>query len=222
MNIYTFYEPIDNESYNNYDELINIWKKSWIFYGWNPVILSLKDAQEHPKYEKLFKKAQDLPTVNPKKYEMYCYLRWAALANKGGWYADVDMINYGFTPKVIDENKVVTAGRETLHVNSFYMSKLVYEDLLDEIINYEVSDENYELIGEEKVPHVSDMYILSYSKIKVDHCYNNLIEYKKGPYKESSIVHYPTGCMYTDEKDKDKSRIDIIKEDERYLKFSDA
>lgn len=222
MDIYTFYEPIGHDSFSHYSELIEIWEKSWRHYGWNPIILSLKDAEQHPKYEQLLEKAESLPTVNLKKYEIYCYLRWAALSLKGGWYTDVDMINYGFKPKKNIEGQVVTAGVAALHVNTFHMPKNICENLLDEIINYEVGPYDYEKINNQKVTHVSDMHILCRSKIKIDHAFYNLVEYKKGPYEEALIVHYPLGCMNVDKKDANKSRLEIIKEDKRYLEFANA
>ena len=100
MNVYAFYEPINEPWVNQHDQqiLIDLWKKSWNHYGWNPVIITLDDAKKHSLYDNFYKKIEQFPTVCPKIYDMYCFLRWLSFANFGGWMSAVSIMNYGFTP----------------------------------------------------------------------------------------------------------------------------
>ena len=47
MNIYAFYDAIDEPWINHADQnaLIEIWKKSWSYYGWTPVVYGIKECE---------------------------------------------------------------------------------------------------------------------------------------------------------------------------------
>ena len=74
MNVYAFYEPIEGFDQTDQNNLIEIWKKSWSYYGWNPVIYGLKECQECEGYDEYYKMCESYPTVNVKQYEMLCFL----------------------------------------------------------------------------------------------------------------------------------------------------
>jgi len=104
--VYTYYDDLDcydDARKQIYQGMINEWKKSWSRAGWDPVVLSRKDAEAHPyfpEYSALIKaslaKKQNL---NPENYELACFIRWLAVANKGGGFmCDYDVLNKGFKP----------------------------------------------------------------------------------------------------------------------------
>jgi len=66
MNIYTFYEPVNELNHRSNEKILEIWKKSWAYYGWNPIVLNLKDAKKHKFYDEYKKKCETYPTLNPK------------------------------------------------------------------------------------------------------------------------------------------------------------
>ena len=109
MKIYAFYDSLGNfPGRDDYKKLIDIWQKSWIYYGWDPVILTLDDAKKHKDYQRLLEISNERPTVNRKDFETLCFLRWLSMFDKSGWYCDVDMINYGFIPHDYGEVSVTT------------------------------------------------------------------------------------------------------------------
>ena len=67
MNIYTFYVKIDDSTHDHQLKLIDIWKKSWSYYGWNPVIYGLKECQECEGYDEYYKicDCTETPQVMP-------------------------------------------------------------------------------------------------------------------------------------------------------------
>jgi hypothetical protein len=158
MNIYTFYEPINNSTFSDNKKILEVWKKSWSYYGWNPIVLTLEDCKKHSFYEKYREKCESFPTVNDKNYEILCYLRWLAMANLGGWHCDFDVINYGFEP--IDyKEKIVSCTHWSLGASTVHLPKNGYENLINLIYNYEVSEKD--INTEFKRHHVSDMTILN-------------------------------------------------------------
>jgi hypothetical protein len=157
MNIYTFYEPVNELNHRSNEKILEIWKKSWAYYGWTPIVLNLKDAKKHKFYDEYKKKCETYPTLNFQSYEILCYLRWLAMAELGGWHCDFDIMNYGFEP-VDYENKIVTCTHYSLAASTIHLPKSGYEKILNLIYNYEITEKdiNHEL----KKYHVSDMTIL--------------------------------------------------------------
>ena len=69
MKVYTFYENIDFINKNsNQEELINLWKESWINNGWDPIVLTIDDVLMTDEEHNLISK---IPTVNNIDYESH-------------------------------------------------------------------------------------------------------------------------------------------------------
>jgi hypothetical protein len=87
-------------------KLIELWKTSWERAGWVAVVLTKDDAMNHPQYNELVDHYHaNLPTINPKQYELACYERWLAMAwLGGGWLADSDVMNWSFFPNQPESN----------------------------------------------------------------------------------------------------------------------
>lgn len=84
--------------------LIDIWRRAWKAQGWEPIILTPKDAKAHPRYEELHAKFAAFPTINPKEYEVACFDRWIAMAQVGGGICvDYDVLPFGFTNEIAAE-----------------------------------------------------------------------------------------------------------------------
>ena len=217
MNVYTFYEPIKNScNQEEYKKLIDLWKRSWIRQGWNPVMFNLDDCKKHPLYNEIYEICEKRPTVNNKTFEMYCFLRWLSMADVTGWYCDVDIINYGFKP--IDYGDLVVSSDYVpkIHGTCFYMPKEKYRQLIQEIKDYKIQEDDAHEIGGVLYPHLSDLIVMSKTKIKIDDYISVHGSYKASPNWETDlIVHYTTPCVRIDPLDAGKSRIQIIKEDPR-------
>ena len=57
MNIYTFYEEIEDINKEEQNEMIDIWKESWSKFGWNPIVLSKSDTNISDEQYKLMQRA---------------------------------------------------------------------------------------------------------------------------------------------------------------------
>lgn len=195
-NVYTYYERISS-TYQEEEQLLDLWKKTWAAQGWNPVVLTLKDAKLDEKlYEKLSLKIDAWPTVNNKLYEKACYVRWLALLNhvkenklSCALMTDYDVINYGYTPKmdfavVPETNQLYVFNERELHVPCAL--KFNGPELLSRLINDMLTIVNanwFVMINGQK--HFSDMYFFMKWLKTID---------------ESSILHLPIVSEYlTDE-----------------------
>jgi len=100
--VYTFYDPLPELQD---EKLMRMWQQNWRAYGWEPVVLTLKDAQswDGNRFEK-YKSSQNLYEGKCKRdYVFRCYTRWIPLAYTGGVMVDFDVFNYGFTPKMYED-----------------------------------------------------------------------------------------------------------------------
>jgi hypothetical protein len=224
MNVYAFYEPINEPWIDQNDQkiLIDLWKKSWSHYGWNPVIITLDDAKNHSLYKDFYKKIESFPTVCPKIYDMYCFLRWMSFAKYGGWMSAVSVMNYGFTPIEFND-KIVTSNAHPLLVPTaaIHVPKNKIDLIINTILNYSLKESDTIQSAGVNKPHISDMILLnnSYEISKnIDMTLNVSSTFRPGErWEKALIVHYPvpTIHMYGD-RDKHKTRTQVILEDPRW------
>lgn len=102
MKIYTYYENIN---FKNQYELIYFWGKSWKDNGFEPLVLTEKDAQKSDFYgefvEKISKLHEEIAGKPLSKYGLSCWLRWLAYSTRTEekfFVSDYDVINHSFSP----------------------------------------------------------------------------------------------------------------------------
>jgi hypothetical protein len=152
-NIYTYFDSIGFGQGEL--DILELWKKSWTAYGWNPVILDVNTAKKHPRfsyYENIFLK---YPSVNPAGYDMACYYRWIAMVVVGGGFiSDIDVMNYGFTyPKEWDWTFTTHQRFVPCFVSA---SKEEYQRMLDVMASIDIPANTIITFGKN---HTSDMII---------------------------------------------------------------
>jgi len=99
MNIYTYYDDI---GFDNQNHILDLWKKNWSSFGFNPIILSNIDAQQHPHFKEFCQEIRSIykqiKGENISKYDFCCHLRWLAYATQKSvpfLVADYDVFNSG-------------------------------------------------------------------------------------------------------------------------------
>lgn len=191
MKVFTYYENLGRDD----KPLIDLWRESWIKHGWEPVVLGRKDVEATPwDLVSDIAALHHLPTVNDPSYELHCFLRHTAMSSDGGLLTDYDVINYGFTPDMID--------RPTLHslaTNScpcaIYGTPRDYDWLHDTFVrwNPDVCEKIVRKAEPADVirPHISDQFICRYLGIQST---GQCVEYGTDGWREAKLVHFRSDC----------------------------
>lgn len=106
--IATFFEDIDfqgdrtvreNEYRRDILRTLELHAETFADHGWTVVRVGMEEARSHPLY-RWFDGLDSFYalSVNPPRYTRICYMRWLAYAAVGLPFADLDVINFGFTP----------------------------------------------------------------------------------------------------------------------------
>lgn len=187
MNVYTYYYPVPDLDSEKELTMLDFWRRSWAARGWTPVVLSRNHAKEHPEFQKYYNKVSQLPTINPKLYELSCFLRWLAIVQVGGGFmTDYDCINYSFLPPPsfgpltsYDPN-----GKPgMMSGNSDEFGRAVRW-----MINCEWTNDD----REGGKPHISDMHCLE--RHKAEYLIDPIcVEFQGGGWESAQVVHYSSG-----------------------------
>lgn len=102
MKVYTYYENIN---FKHQDELITLWENSWRARGFEPIILTKRDAEKADFYKEFVAEItmlhQEIAGKPLSKYGLSCWLRWLAYSTQVEekfYVGDYDVINHNFKP----------------------------------------------------------------------------------------------------------------------------
>ena len=102
MRVFTFFAPVENKDQAEELALIELWKTSWAAQGWEPIVLGPSNLDENETTKRLVCHFGRLPTQNRRGLDLWCYVRWLAVAQQGGGFmSDYDVINYHFQPREV-------------------------------------------------------------------------------------------------------------------------
>ena len=230
MNTISYYQLIPNLPFSKQsEELIPLYKQSWQNHGWTPIILN----EEYSKRNELFHKldldnpdANFYQTINPLMWEYHrsCYCRLLAYCqyvreNGATLYSDYDVMNYGFTPSILNfakENSYFCGERAVV-----YLGKEGAEQIENAMIKF--SSEEFKGNESSADVYVMERYTNIFTPVLTNYETN---ERAKHPYyyvahpfdhgeNSAPLIHYHGGCRATNT----TSRAQIIKQHGRW-KFS--
>lgn len=191
-----YFEKIEGLSHtDDLDDLTDLHTRSFEKYGWEVVHLNESNARQHPLYPVF-----DDPTSvfassrNGWEYTRACYMRWLAYASAGHFFADFDVINYGFSHDDALDMRRLAGGATFLSgataVGLFQQAE--YDQILGAFIDYQKNP----FVEGSLVDDVNDMTILL-------QCRPNLFaitgtedvrvarDYSCPGWEEAQLVHYP-------------------------------
>lgn len=100
--VYTFCAPIHGKTPEHEAALVGLWRDSWTANGWEAIVLDESSVRIDEEVAKMLLAYRALPSINRKKLDYYCYVRWLAVAQAGGGFmCDYDVINYNFRPRPV-------------------------------------------------------------------------------------------------------------------------
>ena len=222
MNVISYFNKIPDFAFSlQSQQLIDIWKKSWQNHRWNTILLDESYAKSNPLCNKLdldnlganFYRL--LPNHSMWKYHRSCYYRLLAYCqyvreNGTTLYADYDVINYRFSPDVLDstpEDSYFCNSRCVVYL-SINGANEIEKTLLD--FNNSLSLEKYN-----KEELLNDMVLIN----EYTHCFllkrdrNDqfyVSSIKSDFSNETPLIHFDGGC-YKRGVDRSLSRLDVVK-----------
>ena len=174
--MHTYFDDLQNfgagMNSTEHHQLIDVWAKSWQDAGFDTVVLSRKDAENHPDYER---HSQKLIELGVNEYNQACFLRWLAMASlkddcqDGGWMSDYDTFPLGLTSEeAMEIEKMPGFKSYAEHVpNIIHSDAKHWESILEKLIH--PSDEHNLNPNLQRKAMITDMLML----LKVQHRYGN-------------------------------------------------
>jgi len=85
-NVYCYFDSSEHAE-SNQPHMLRLWVRSWTARGWTPRILTVRNAEKHPRYDQL-----------KHDYRNLCMM--AAEATNVKWVCPIEAINFSFTPRM--------------------------------------------------------------------------------------------------------------------------
>lgn len=110
MKVFSYYESVPELDAFCELKLITIWRRNWSAAGFEPIVLSEHHARQHPLFAEYHAAVSKLPSCNPQKYELSCWMRHLAMAHVGGGVLmDYDVMVY---PNDREASRFLTSFRD--------------------------------------------------------------------------------------------------------------
>ena len=129
-------DPDVNQQAQN--QLIDMWKKTWTRFGYNPVVLTEWDASKHPDYKDIKSKLSKFKIDSNKKSTLAKFYRWLAIDySGGGFYTEYDIFpNSMFTSDDLPKDEAVNLLQDN-DVTAVVADRAGLKFLIDTIRDYD-------------------------------------------------------------------------------------
>lgn len=172
LRVHTYFEPPPRgvrgtTSSAEAESALALWREQWSVAGYEPLVLTEADARRHPQYEQLRKRYAALPTVNPRHYELSCFVRYVAMAAQpdGGWMVDYDVMPLRTHESITWASALAASGNFTVfqrHVPALLHGDASEWGRVAELLSNVPWQSAPRHFSHEGRPHVSDMHALDY------------------------------------------------------------
>ncbi|MGH8046382.1 MAG: hypothetical protein ACREKL_03980 [Chthoniobacterales bacterium] len=185
--VYTFCAPIHGKIPEHEAALVELWRASWSANGWEAIVLDESSVKVDEEVTKMLLAYRALPSINRKKLDYYCYVRWLAVAQAGGGFmCDYDVVNYGFRPRPVGNLALYERSVPCLVSGT----ATEYERVARFFAAYEVMSDD-RLQGK---PHVSDMMILTKNTWLFEQA-EGCAEFGRSGWENAGAVHFSNLSM---------------------------
>lgn len=82
--VYTYAHKHKGINPHEMKAVLEVWKKGWQAAGWTPIILTVREAAKHVKFDEFSAKVEKFPCSGDKFRQLHRFLRWLALDQVGG------------------------------------------------------------------------------------------------------------------------------------------
>lgn len=182
--VHTYFRPCDDpDALGEQKRILAIWERSWREAGFEPVILTEAHARKHPRFEEYRAALEAKPTINPKAYEMACWLRWIAVLSAdtlSPLLTDYDVLPFGY----VDEKILIASEFPNMLCPGVPCAVVGNKSQFEYAIGAFLKCEP---IGTSGMAHLSDMHAAQMLRFPSrDICR----EYGKPGWKEAQLVHF--------------------------------
>ncbi len=187
MKVFTFYSPVEGKRERDELALIDLWKRSWVAMGWEPVVLGYESLDFDADLDALVGRLKKLPSINKHNLDYWCYLRWIAVAQHGGGFmSDYDVINYSFEPREAGELTIYEEDVPCLVSGTEAEFQRAVRWFAAEPIGW------HRMLGRRQ--HTSDMVILRQNLSEVRQL-RECVEYGESGWEAAPAVHFCNKVM---------------------------
>lgn len=156
--VMTFFEARDQTSPNENMALLEAWREAWKSRGWNPVVLSMRDATAHGRFKTIAARIESLPYIGSKQAHLFRFARWIALARMGGGLmVDYDLVPEQFTPHNLPTGPLAIIDDSSKKLCGLRFDRETVGKWLDAIESYDPTPDD---VVDEK-PCVTDATVLT-------------------------------------------------------------
>lgn len=175
--------------------LIDLHCASFREHGWEPVHVDDVDARRHPLYA-VFDDPHVILNPPGSEYIRSCYMRWLAYAVHGHPFSDLDVINYGFTPRDADALQALNTKPVPLLLSGAGAMGLLTGADYDALIKTFTDFIERPVIEGPIAVDIHDLNILAHHHADwfdvVPHNDPRFVKDYTGPgWEEAKLVHYP-------------------------------
>lgn len=101
-NVFTYFHPIEDNNMAEHQSILKMWQEGWRSRGFNPIVLTAKEAVKNKHYVAFVAACERLPAVIRKETQMNRFTRWLALDTVGGGLlTDYDVVPGKLTPDIL-------------------------------------------------------------------------------------------------------------------------
>lgn len=150
-NVYTYIPRANLWGNDERQTCLDLWRQGWMSRGFNPVILTLRDAAKHTKFSEFTLALSRLPSAIDRDTRDGQFWRWLALDSAGGGLmVEWDVLPESLTPETALKPKTALLG-------GAYIPKPEIGAFIDRILAYDAQPED--VLGGSL--HVSDSTIMA-------------------------------------------------------------
>lgn len=108
--VFTFSNPTPGVNVEDEKAQVALWSDGWRSRGWNPIVLTMRDAKRHALFREFYTQVEKLPMAGEKEAAMNRFIRWLALDTMGGGLmVDSDVLPGNFRPESAPDRKTAVA-----------------------------------------------------------------------------------------------------------------
>lgn len=180
----------DDPRYDYPDRLVTEWRESWSDHGFETAILTEEDARRHPKFQEIDDLVATIPTVNQRRYERACWLRWLAFQlHAPAVCTDYDVINFGLRPEHVPVGDLISL-ETSISGSCCYATPKGIQGFLDYYPKWKELGAVVTLYGQ---PHLSDMQVFAATYRGPRLAYSVFTDHPG--HFASCCVHFPNGLV---------------------------